>query len=380
MTQRSESVRTLSASDAPRVLDTVFQSRATDLARSGALAEAEGVLRPVLQGPDVPVEALDLEARICAQQGRLADAVRWWQMALERDPQHEGARAGLRRANTIFRRPTWFHAAWPLGAGAMTVACCALVVVGLGRRYRNDVDGLQTRTVAAVRATVQADRVRDAAASGGSAVFLQEQARSLRRVDSTLASLSRENAKLRATVSRALALRFAEEGTVTARQRPLAVGSGASGSSEEVLRNLQARVAALPGLRAWRVRSSVVIAFEKTLFDSANALTVAGRQRLQALGGAIADAGAPIDAEVVGIARHDTTAALPAMPDRSAGSSLSRAGAAAAAIISEGMLHTRVSISAMADDRIRAAYAVPRDLGETATEIVVVTTAGARSR
>ena len=379
MTERSE-LSVLSATDAPRVLDTVFQSRATDLARSGALAEAEGVLRPVLQGPDVPVEALDLEARICAQQGRLADAVRWWQMVLERDPQHEGARAGLRRANTIFRRPTWFHAAWRLGAGALTIAGCALVVMGLGRAYLNAVDDRQSRTLDAVRATLQADRMRDAAASGGSALFGQEQARSLRRVDSTLASLSRENAKLRASVSRALAIRSAEEGTVTARQRALAVGSDASGSSEEVLRNLQARVAALPGLRAWRLRNSVVIAFEEALFDTANALTVAGRQRLQALGGAIGDAGVPVDAEVVGVARHDSTVALTAMPDRSAGSSLFRAGAAAAAIISDGLLRTRVSISAMAGDRIRAAYAVPRELGETVSEIVVVMTPGARSR
>jgi predicted Zn-dependent protease len=63
-------------------------ARATELAQSGRLLEAEAVL---VQNDEVPESAseLDLLARIAAKQGRFNEARRRWKAALQLEPQND---------------------------------------------------------------------------------------------------------------------------------------------------------------------------------------------------------------------------------------------------------------------------------------------------
>lgn len=72
-------------------------AEATDLARAGRYREAERCLEEGIPEPETMPEVLDLRARICAQQGRLGDAERFWTQALQLDPQNEAYAADLRR-------------------------------------------------------------------------------------------------------------------------------------------------------------------------------------------------------------------------------------------------------------------------------------------
>jgi tetratricopeptide (TPR) repeat protein len=60
-------------------------ARATELAQSKRFLEAEAALMPNGEIPDNPRD-LDLLARIAAQQDRLSDARRLWEVALQKDP------------------------------------------------------------------------------------------------------------------------------------------------------------------------------------------------------------------------------------------------------------------------------------------------------
>ena len=66
-------------------VDRLRLARATELARTGSYLEAEALLAPNGHVPDSPRE-LDLLARIAAHQGRVADARRFWELALQQDP------------------------------------------------------------------------------------------------------------------------------------------------------------------------------------------------------------------------------------------------------------------------------------------------------
>ena len=63
-------------------------ARATELAQSGRLLEAEAVLVQNGELPDTPGE-LDLSARIAARQGRFDEARRRWTAAMQREPENE---------------------------------------------------------------------------------------------------------------------------------------------------------------------------------------------------------------------------------------------------------------------------------------------------
>jgi type VI secretion system protein ImpK len=73
------------------VLDECFDqirfARATELARAGRYAEAESLLSPNGQPAEMPRD-LDLLARMAAQQGRYADARRFWEAALKIEPEN----------------------------------------------------------------------------------------------------------------------------------------------------------------------------------------------------------------------------------------------------------------------------------------------------
>lgn len=71
-------------------------AQATELARAGRYAEAETVLTDLLNARELPA-ALDLQARIHAQQGRLSKARECWKRALQLDPGNDAYAAGLLR-------------------------------------------------------------------------------------------------------------------------------------------------------------------------------------------------------------------------------------------------------------------------------------------
>ena len=75
-------------------------AEATELAAAGHYSEAEARLSAIKDGRKNP-QVLDLLARIRAQQGRNAEAIEFWQMAVQMDPANADYRAGLDR----LRRP-----------------------------------------------------------------------------------------------------------------------------------------------------------------------------------------------------------------------------------------------------------------------------------
>lgn len=70
------------------LFDRIRLARATELAQSGRLLEAEAAL---IQNGELPRSAseLDLLARIAARQGRFAEARRRWNAALQIEPANE---------------------------------------------------------------------------------------------------------------------------------------------------------------------------------------------------------------------------------------------------------------------------------------------------
>ena len=70
------------ASIAARYEDRLQLARASDLALSGRLLEAEALIAPLSRKP-ADWESLDLLARIRVRQGNFADALRLWQSGME---------------------------------------------------------------------------------------------------------------------------------------------------------------------------------------------------------------------------------------------------------------------------------------------------------
>jgi len=79
------------------LLDQVALAQAADLARRGHYAQAAGLLSEMAGRQPTPVAALDLLARIRAQEGRLDEARALWAQALEVEPGNAPAQAALRR-------------------------------------------------------------------------------------------------------------------------------------------------------------------------------------------------------------------------------------------------------------------------------------------
>jgi flagellar motor protein MotB len=138
-----------------RLLDEFAISQAAELAREGAYDRAESLLRPAVERADAPVAALDLQARVCAQQGRLGEAARWWQKVLDREPGNAAAQAALTRANALQRRPAWLQTVWPLLVGVGVLVCAALILGWQSRRQASANIVLQQRVGEVVKAEAQ---------------------------------------------------------------------------------------------------------------------------------------------------------------------------------------------------------------------------------
>jgi len=108
-------------------------SRAASLARRGAYVAAEGILKDLVGGANEGPVALDLLARIHAQQGRFSEAEAIWKRALQIEPNNESYLAGLTRIAQIQSRPLWAGVLLPIGAAAFAIL--AVLFIGFSVRY-----------------------------------------------------------------------------------------------------------------------------------------------------------------------------------------------------------------------------------------------------
>src|SRR5665213_309961 len=104
---------------AKQLLDQFAVSQAAELALSGNYGSAESVLKDLAQRHDAPCEALDLLAKICAQQGRLLEAAGFWRRALDKDPGNAAYQSALARLNKLQSRPIWVQAVLPVALSAL---------------------------------------------------------------------------------------------------------------------------------------------------------------------------------------------------------------------------------------------------------------------
>ncbi len=99
----AENHQTGTGSPVANLVGHIVMSRATELARAGRYEDAEVILEAMLPA-GMPVAALDLLARIRAQQGRLAEAKALWLQVSQLNPQDAAARAALARIDKIESR------------------------------------------------------------------------------------------------------------------------------------------------------------------------------------------------------------------------------------------------------------------------------------
>jgi|SRR5579872_514537 len=125
------------------LLDELAVGEAAEKALSGSHAGAERILADVLKRTPDSLAALDLSARVSAQQGRFEDAAGKWRRVLELAPGNVSAAAGIARIDGLRRYPIW-----TLWAPALTALLAGVVLLG----------------AAAGMATARLDRDRDQAA------------------------------------------------------------------------------------------------------------------------------------------------------------------------------------------------------------------------
>lgn len=104
------------------LLAQIRNAQAANLARRGKYDEAIRMLRGSGQ-EELSVDALDLQARIAAQQGRLLVAEGLWTDVLRTDSGHAGARQGLERIRKINRYRVRFLG---LSLSAVIIVCAIL--------------------------------------------------------------------------------------------------------------------------------------------------------------------------------------------------------------------------------------------------------------
>ena len=80
-----ESMKKETLPDTP-LPEAIMLAQSTLLARKGKYSQADAVLSHLVRGSDARLEALDLFAKVCAQQGKIEQAQAAWLKALEREP------------------------------------------------------------------------------------------------------------------------------------------------------------------------------------------------------------------------------------------------------------------------------------------------------
>ncbi len=350
---------------AASLLDEFALSQAAQLARDGAYDRAESMLRPAVERADAPVAALDLQARLCAQQGRLAEAACWWQKLLEKEPGNPAAQAGLARLRSMQRQPVWLQTLWPLLVCLLVLSGGAGLLSWQTRQHHAALAGLQERITAAVIARSQtAGQEAQAILGEVRALSRQEQqqqadlqalARSLEQLGATASNQffslrpafeqeiasakdrfvqqlaafqahSRDQAAQSASAVQALSNQMAAWRQAADRQQDLHAQLDQSRRATDKLQAEHQALAAdyqrllagakeaasppelafaVPGVRAAVSGRALVLSFEEGLFDHGTHFRPDAKARLRALAEALSRAPQPVHIQIVGHADDD---------------------------------------------------------------------------
>ena len=158
--RKSSSTDVVDNSQVTGLLAQAAMSQAAELARKGHYDDAEQALG-VNSGIASP-SALDLLARIRAQQGRLAEAQSLWSEAVRLDPNNESYRAALRRLTRMNRNSFWGGVGRRLAAVAFVVLVLAALALMFQRWWQQQRRSLVTeiRTALQQARTVTIPRIR----------------------------------------------------------------------------------------------------------------------------------------------------------------------------------------------------------------------------
>ena len=149
------------------VLRQLLLARATALARAGRYQAAEELLSA--GAGELGAAALDLLARIRAQQGRYGEAEDLWQQAAQLEPGNPAYAASLRLLRGMAGRPVWLHGVATLLLGGVLLLAVLLVLIAVfsGRGPATD-----TQTRGRVGAVVEEATAK--AAAGPPTVLLED--------------------------------------------------------------------------------------------------------------------------------------------------------------------------------------------------------------
>ncbi len=322
---------------------------AAELARSGNYIAAEAILQELLLSANPPSPVLDLQARICAQQGRLAEASEFWRKALQKDPANVAYQAALARLSRMQRHPMWLHTVWPLVLCLGIVACGTIGLSWLAHHQSSASTQLQRQVVDAVQAesrttlqqiqnlmaTVQilssnqvamdkgqfAKGATVANLDGSNSVLgaFSEQLKELHSEALHMAteqklfaqSSSNQIADLRLTADR-------DHSLATDLEHQRAVNAKLVADYDALFTNHDKLVAKLglmtnppslsnmpTGVTSSVEGKSVLLTFDEGLFDHGTHFKVGAKSRIQALAKSLAQAREPLQIEVIGYADDD---------------------------------------------------------------------------
>lgn len=91
--------KNMSYTDISSLLESVFLARAALLARKGKLRQAEEMISPIVDEKCINIGAIDLLAKIYAQQGKIEKAKYLWNRALEIDPSNPDYLRAIQRCS-----------------------------------------------------------------------------------------------------------------------------------------------------------------------------------------------------------------------------------------------------------------------------------------
>ena len=271
------------------LLDQLLLSRAATLARAGSRQAAADLIEAAIAGGEGRPPALDLLARIRAQQGEWLEAERLWLEVSRQQPGHAGAAAGLARLRRGRGR-------WKSGGQwmAVSLALTAVVLVWAAFQSQRVLVQEQQRALAALQARqTEVERAQ-----------AQRDDAHRRALDSAIVTLNSVVSGQQAAGARLSAL---TEGQQTAAARLSALTEGQQtlarrlGETETRWRGavmaLDRSAAAavplhlpfeVPGVRSATQGTSLVVWFEAELFEPEGRLVADARARVRNLARAIA--------------------------------------------------------------------------------------------
>lgn len=302
--------------EATRLLDEFAVSQAAELARNGAYDRAESILRPAIERPVASAAALDLQARIFAQQGRMGEAEILWRKVLEREPGNAMCQAALTRIHQVRRQPMWIAILWPAALAVTVVVLCIALIQFQSHRQRaafsrwdeiirqtagsktKPTDAVLTATLIQIEAQ-QSNQVMLASQQVSEVTvkmtaieqLLTASSNTMQRLESTLAENTRRNEK---QISEAFVPVSANSPTTPA------VGGVTNATQPFLWPTL-----ALPGIRQMADEAKMRVIFDDGLFDHGTHFKLGAKERLTATIKALAQSNEQLVIEVVGYSDGD---------------------------------------------------------------------------